>query len=273
MRLTERDKRILEAIHAYDGMLAAPQIQRLFFTGKTQMETRARLLFQHGFLNRPDRRRRGTLPAMIYWLGERGAAWIAGLDGQTLKEFVWRQEPLWSQVEHTVAVNDFRITLGQACRHSAAFTLQEWIPQSEFWAKPDRIEYTPPDGKKRKRSIRPDGYGVVVLAGKRFRLLLELDRATEDNPRFTREKVYPGLAYLRSNAYERRFGYRAGRWLIVTTGERHLRNLKGHTERAAGKDARVFYFTTIARVRLETVLTAPIWWRGSEESPRPLFMP
>src|SRR3989304_5023940 len=36
MRLTERDRAILGAIHGFDGVLADHQIQRLFFQGKRQ---------------------------------------------------------------------------------------------------------------------------------------------------------------------------------------------------------------------------------------------
>ncbi|MBV6396745.1 MAG: hypothetical protein HFACDABA_02345 [Anaerolineales bacterium] len=44
MRLTERDRLILEAIHAYDGLLSFSQIQHLFFSGKSQTEYRLKLL-------------------------------------------------------------------------------------------------------------------------------------------------------------------------------------------------------------------------------------
>jgi len=49
--------------------------------------------------------------------------------------------------------------------------------------------------------------------GHRFQYLLEIDRSTEDNQRFLREKILPGLAYLKSEAYAERFGHRSGRWL------------------------------------------------------------
>jgi hypothetical protein len=51
MRLMERAKRILEAVHAHDGVLSFSQIQRLFFTGKSQTEQRLKLLYQHLYLN------------------------------------------------------------------------------------------------------------------------------------------------------------------------------------------------------------------------------
>ena len=64
MRLTGRDQRILEAIHAYDGMLSFSQLQRLFFTGKSQAELRLRLLYHTGYINRPDKDQRRRLPEM-----------------------------------------------------------------------------------------------------------------------------------------------------------------------------------------------------------------
>ncbi|GIL13919.1 MAG: hypothetical protein BroJett038_26390 [Chloroflexota bacterium] len=271
MRLTDRDKRILEAVHSFDGLLADYQIRALFFTGKTQMQIRTKLLFQHGYLARPDRRRRAALPCMVYWLTQQGAAYIAGLAGQARQELVWRREPKWSQIEHDLSVNDLRITIIQTCRATPALTLEQWIPQSAFWAYPDTVEYVEPPGKTLKRRVRPDGYCVISLHQKRFRLLWELDRRTEDNPRFVREKVYPGLAYLRSAAYRQRFGYNAGKWLLVTTGERRLANMKRQTEQAVGRDAKVFYFTTLPQINPDTILTAPIWLRGGETMPRPLF--
>ena len=80
----------------------------------------------------------------------------------------------------------------------------------------------------------------------------------------------PGLAYLRSEAYRQRFGYGSGRWLVVTTGARRMHNLKCQAERVAGQEAKVFYFTA-EKVRPETVLTGPIWWRGGAVQPCALF--
>ena len=56
----------------------------------------------------------------------------------------------------------------------------------------------------------------------------------------------------------------AGRVLTVTTGEKRAANLKAITEREGGKGK--FWFTTLAQVTPETVLTMPIWQKaGSDE--------
>ena len=141
MRLTERDKHILEAIHAYDGMLGFSQIRRLFFTGKSQAEQRLKLLYQHRYINRPNKDQRRRLPEMIYWLDKRGAEIVASRESTPLKEFSWRKAPRWFQVEHDLAVNDFRINLEDACKGTSNVELEMWVPESDFWSYPDRIEY------------------------------------------------------------------------------------------------------------------------------------
>ncbi len=80
------------------------------------------------------------------------------------------------------------------------------------------------------RYIRPDGFFILSTSEHLIRYLLEIDRSTEDNPRFLREKILPGLAYVKSQAYGERFGHRSGRWLVVTTGERRLANMLSQAE-------------------------------------------
>ena len=273
MQLTARDKHILEAIHAYDGILSDRQIQRLFFSGRSQMQLRTRLLYQNGYLERLDRRRRAALPFMLYWLARRGAAYVAGLDGTQLSRFAWRKTPRWSTVEHDVAANDVRIAVVQACRQITGVELETWVNQSEFWSQADRVVYT--DGrtdKEQTRAVRPDGFCCIHHGGVQLRYLWEVDRRTEDNPRWVREKVYPLLAYLKSDAYVSRFGARYGRILTVTTGMRRLHNMKKAVEQAAGQAARHFAFTIFDRLRTDTVLSAPIWSWGHATSPRPLLV-
>ena len=271
MRFTKRDGRILEAIHAFDGMMGENQIRCLFFRGERRAKERLSLLFHNGYLARPDRRRRFSIPCMVYWLDKRGAAYVAGLSGKELSGFKYRKRPTWLRIEHDLAVNDFRLDVMEACGMSPILEFEEWIPQGEFWASPDTVEYKDAAGRTIKRRIRPDAFFFIRRPGYRYRLLLEIDMATEDNPRFAREKVLPGTAYLQSEAYKRRFGGRSGRWLVVTTGERRMRNMKRQTEMTADRNASVFYFTTFDQVKPETVLTAPIWYRGGDDGPWPLI--
>jgi hypothetical protein len=268
MRLTERDQYILEAIHAYDGMLSFSQIQRMFFTGKSQAELRLRLLYHSGYLNRPDKDQRRRLPEMIYWLDRKGAELVASLHSATLPEIGWRKEPRWFQVEHDIAVNDFRLALEAAAKASQEVRLEAWIPESEFWSFPDKVEYSYGD-RRLSRQIRPDGFFTLIAQGHRIRYLLEIDRSTEDNPRFYREKILPGLAYIHSEAYKDRFGFNAGRWMVVTTGERRLGNMLLQAKTAKTKG--MFYFTTFDRVNPASILFAPIWKRADKDELVPMI--
>jgi hypothetical protein len=268
MRLTERDIRILEAVHAYDGMLGFSQIKRLFFTGKSQAEHRLKLLYQHRYLNRPDYDQRKRIPEMIYWLDKQGAEIVASKQGTPLGEFAWRKKPRWFQVDHDLAVNDFRLDILEACQKDYEINLDTWTPESEFWAYPDRIEYTYQD-RRIPRKIRPDGFFMLSTNKIEIRYLLEIDRSTEDNPRFLREKILPGLAYLKTKAYEDRFGHRTGRWLVVTTGPKRMSNMLKQAYRAKTKG--LFYFTTYDQVNADTILHTPIWRRVDRDDTVPLL--
>jgi len=271
MRLTERDGWILEAIHAFDGMLADYQIQRLFFTGRRRMQERMSLLFQHGYVSRPNRRQRAAQPCMVYWLAKRGAEHVAGLSGLMVTEIGWRKKPRWIQLTHDLAINDFRLDVMEACDLVPELELEQWVPEGAFRVFRDRVEFQGVDGKRAVREVRPDSLFVIRSSNYRSRFLLEIDRAKEDNPRFVEEKVLPGLAYLRSESYERRFGHKSGRWLVVTTGEDRVANMKRQTEVAAGRDADVFYFTTFEQVTPEKVLINPIWEPAGSTEPVPLI--
>ncbi len=280
IRLTQRDSAILETIHAFDGMMSLDQIDRLFFSGKggSHPRDRMRALFHHRYVNTPAPQNihRVPLGETIYYLDARGAEMVAGLLGETLNTFKYRREPRWSLIDHDLGVNDFRIAVLQACQSLSQLRLHSWLTDQEFLAYPDTIEYTSETGKRRRRRIRPDAFFMLKRekTGLRqrvedFAYLLELDRATEDNPRFAREKVLPGLAYLKSQHYQDRFGTPYGRWLVVTTSERRMNNLRSQTRRAG--DRGQFYFTTLDKVAAETVLTAPIWLMADSDTPLSLL--
>ena len=268
MRLTERDQRILEAVYAYDGMLGVSQIQRKFFTGESQAKHRLKLLYQNKYLNRPSIDQRRRMPEMIYWLDKQGAQIVASRNGTPFRDFSWRKQPRWFQVEHDLAVNDFRLNMEQACKEDFDIHLEIWVPEFEFWSYPDKVCYTYQE-REHTRNIRPDGYFMLSTSEHYLRYLLEIDRSTEDNPRFYREKILPGLAYLKTDAYKQRFGHRSGRWLVVTTGERRLKNMLRQAKRAKTKG--IFFFTTYDRLTPETVLHAPVWQREDREELVPLI--
>lgn len=237
----------METIHAFDGMMSLAQIDRLYFSGKgrTQSRHRMRLLCVHGYIQQPDETTKHQVPwgETIYWLDRKGAALLAGMKDQSVKQFQWRKQPRYSQITHDLAVNNFRLDIAEAVASNPSLCLREWQPESEFLAQPDVVTYSLPNGRTKKRQLRPDGFFVIEQIGhpSPYAFLLVIDMGSEDNARFGREKVLPGLAYLKSASYQKRFGLRYGRFLIVTTGERRLQNMKAQAERLGGWGIVLFY--------------------------------
>ena len=278
IRITPRDKRILETIHAFDGLLSLQQVDRLFFSGKGRSQPRARmrLLYDNAYVNMPVPENIHQVPIgeTIYWLDHKGASTVAGLRGQSVNQLKWRSKPRYSLIDHDLRVNDFRIAIREACRLREGIELRSWIPESEFASRPDRIKFETSSAKLVTRSLRPDGYFLVERKTrfgltKLFAFLLEIDMGSEDNPRFAREKIQPGVAYLKSSEYAKRFGTRHGRYLVITSGERRRHNMKAHAERNGGKG--LFYFSTFDDLSAESVLTRPVWLLAGHQVSRSII--
>lgn len=278
MVFTQRDQRILEHLYAHGGMLADYQIQHLEFTGRRQMQDRMSKLFHNGYIQRTSRAGWLLCGCAVYWLSRKGAEYVAAAQGLSLAEFskLHTREPRWSQITHDLLTVDFTLTLFDACALNPGFEIFEWLNERDFRVDPDTVEYRTINNHQTKRQIMPDRYFAIDWQSRsgpvRSRLLLELDNANHANKRFANEKVLPGLAYIQSGVYERRFGARAsGRWLVVTTSDTRIEYLKNTTERAAGEQARFWYFTTFERVTAQSVLAEPIWVRGGETDAVALF--
>ena len=206
------------------------------------------------------------------------------LSGQLRKLGIrWVREPRWIQLAHDLAVVDFKFAAEKSVNEFPHMTLEEWVHEGAFRSKTDVVTYLVKDrdGKLRqgKKGVCPDSYFVIVnndyqIKGKpsRARFLLELDNATYANNRFGLEKVSPGIAYVKSPAYKTRFGYNSGRWLVVTTGEVRMKNLLHQTQVKAGRDASLFYFTTLEKGITNNIFSSPIWFQVGDSHPKPLIV-
>jgi hypothetical protein len=174
-------------------------------------------------------------------------------------------------ISHDLAVNDFRITILEATARHPIFSLVNWVPEGDFLSRPDKISYADQNNKKQTRYVRPDAFFAInyIVKPYPFAFLLEIDMGTEDNPRFAREKVRPGVAYLKGDVYRQRFGVEHGRFLVVTTSQRRLQNMKAQAERSGGQG--LFYFTTFADITPDSVLSDPIWWLTGRDAPQAIL--
>lgn len=294
MRFQERDAAILKAIYENDGVLARRHLKTLFWPQATKqaMEQRLSTLYHNAYLNWPnlEQRRTKPIPEPVVWLGWRGALAVASHYGVQVQPpqnpnenqlrklesrlrdqgIRWHREPRWIQLAHDLAVVDFKLALERSTHQQSTIKLDKWLPESVFRSNTDVVsfEVKGKDGKTRtaKKGVCPDAYFEIVDESRKARaephlarFLLELDMATHDNPSFGREKVLPGVAYIKSPSYKNRFGFNSGRWLIVTKGRRRLKNLMQQTKEKAGPSSAMFYFATLDKLSRANVLTSPIW--------------
>ena len=167
------------------------------------------------------------------------------------------------------------------------FEIHEWIPEGILRSEATAVSFKTTNGKTASKIIAADSfYGIFRLHADKppfpSRLLLEVDNATHSNKRFANEKVLPGIAYIRSNAYQTNFRYSVdkgktigGRWMIVTVGQKRLEFLRNKTVRAGGENADLFYFTTYDEaMAAKSRLKSEIWLvAGKGDNPVALFPP
>jgi hypothetical protein len=306
MRFQDRDFEIIKTIYDNDGVLAKRQLKQLFWPGNSTRAMEKRLAkLNHGeYLAWPSRDhwRSKPIPEPICWLGWRGILMVAGKRGIVIeppgqsnenklrrfekelhdKGLRWMREPRWIQLEHDIAVTDFRLGIEQAVAEINSLTLENWITDGTFRSNMDVIEYAikGKEGtlKTEKKGICPDGYFEISDERRRIngtparaRFLVEIDMSTHDNPSFGREKAIPGVAYIKSAAYKNRFGYNSGRWLILTTGKVRMKNLVQQTIQSAGSGSKAFLFTTFEQLAGKNMLTEPIWMQPGNEQSLALF--
>ena len=306
MNFQKRDSDILNATYDFDGVIAKRQIKQIFWKDKSPraMEKRLSKLYQGKYINWPslDQRRTYPIPEPVIWLNWKGALHLAGQQGINLEPpekenenhfrmlerklrnegFHWLREPRWSQLKHDLAVIDTRLWIQSSGQQSGGLTVEEWIKESSFRSDMDYIDFQvkDPNGETitKRRGICPDGYFCVIdekrkESGEPFRarFLMEMDLATHDNPSFGIEKAAAGAAYIKSEEYRKRFDTNSGRWLVITTGVRRMKNLMSQTRDKALSNSGLFFFTLLENKEKMNFFSSPIWFQVGRASPAPLL--
>jgi len=307
MKFQERDGEILLTIFKNDGVLAKRQIKSIFWFDCSwrAMERRLAKLYLNSYISWPSREQRKIypVPEPICWLGWRGALYIAGKYGVTIKEpksgnenqlrvlqknlrdggIHWVREPRWILLRHDIAVVDFRLAMEKSVGEIPSLIINNWLPESVFRSDMDRVNYSYKNRNGKvvhaKKGVCPDAYFEIIDESRRMsgepykaRFLLELDMSTHDNPSFGREKAAAGAAYINSSKFRVRFGNNHAIWLVVTNGgDKRMNNLIKQTEDKVKDSAGLFYFTTFGRVNDGNLLTSPVWFRADRNDPGSIF--
>jgi DNA-binding Lrp family transcriptional regulator len=122
MRLTERDRRIIRLVHRH-RFLRSSQIAELIGGSPQQILRRLKLLYHHGFLERPraqiDRYGEGGSQHIIYGLGNKSRASLKQELNVDFREASWGEKNRAVGrifLEHALLVSDVMVSLELACR-------------------------------------------------------------------------------------------------------------------------------------------------------------
>jgi hypothetical protein len=267
IRLTERDLKIIQAVYEY-RMLTTQQLQTLFFPSLHQAYNRLAALYHHGFLERQFlgvHADKMNTP-ILYLLDRRGADLLQAELGLDVTWSSEAKQVTAQFLEHTIAINTVRVAIAKASE-LPSFALLTWKGENDLKAEYDYVSIRTPTGRMKSVSVIPDSYFVLETPKGTAHFFLELDRGTMTTQRF-KTKIMAYQVYYQGGGYQRRFGTKSLRVLTVTTSEARAASLRRVTEEAEGKQR--FWFTTLACVKPETVLTMPIWSIATKERNEPL---
>lgn len=298
MSLEDRDKDVIRLIYTHGGILHRSQIKQFHWVGKSDRAITIRLtdiLCAHNYLahniqilkrdehgevvkdaagkveyERNDDEEHPETKA-YYWLGWRGAIWIAQELGhrismpETCSEIeqnrlqkqleslgiFWSPEPAWKRVEHDRMLADVQIAI-EIATSKAGLKIEDWMHENFFRHQPTSY------------ANYPDAYFAIsdstLHPGKAARFLLELDRATHNYSTLA-NKFKEGLALLRSASFRNISGSNIGMYAIVTdvtTNESRANGIIETIRNEFGEDAKLFLVTTIDQVKANDPL-GPIW--------------
>ncbi len=259
IRLGERDELILCDLFLH-RLMSRGQIKRLYFSSTVRCNARLRLLFDHKFVLRhfPPYAPFGS--QAIYSVGKAALPLISRRTELDLPEVTryFRRTQTPTFIEHTLSVVDIWLAFREAVDARRDVTLDLWLAEMRCR---DEWDIRALGYKWRKEAFKPDGFVRLQTSEGYLNFFIEADLGHTSSSQFE-GKILTHQRYLESGLFEQTYGCSTFHTLVVTTGQRRLKNLREILEI---RDSEVFWFTTFEALREEGAL-APIWSvpRGSE---------
>ena len=269
MRETDRDRHIVQLVYQY-RILSQAQLQRLLRRSRSTVQQALVRLYHHRYLERVflPVAYGGSSPT-LYILDQRGMELLRGLG---IEDFTGVPDKTLSGMflEHTLAMNDFRINVTEACER-LGWRVQLWRTENEIKADYDRV-LVRTASRVDKVPVVPDSYFIIEVPGRGVsHFFLELDRGKMDLKRF-RTKVLGYVQYYKTGGYQQRFGAKGFRVLTVvdTLTQARADHLAKDAERVSGVGRR-FWYAHLPALTPDGVLTQPVWQVPGDKSPAALF--
>lgn len=250
MRLEERDEQILSDLFLH-RLMARGQIEQVYFSSTVRCNARLRLLFDHKFVMRHFPPAAPFGAQAIYSIGKAALPIVSRRLEMDLPEVTryFRRTQTPTFIEHTLSVVDIWIKIRSATDASEEVKLDLWLAEMQCrhtW------DICAEGGKWHTESFKPDAFFRLRQenAGEFRNFFVESDLGHTSAKQFT-GKLLTHQLYLESGLFEQIFGANSFHTLVVTTGERRLKNLK---ELAIQENSQLFWFTTFDRINNATIL-------------------
>ena len=246
VRITERDRELLKKLAEY-RLLSTEQIRYLLYPSMNRARKRVLQLFRHGIVarySRPIRLGEGS-SQYLYRPSRNGMALLTGTSATNVRP---PRAVTESQGEHTLRINDFRISLELASRQCDDIALTFWKPDHDV-----KLVVPVTIGHRLIRvPVIPDGFFGLRLQGKELFYMIEVDRGTAPLTR-SRTKLEAYLNLWQSKSLLAELNIPTFRLLWITSGQQRLQNLLKVVQGLTAKYTRtdIVFLTTQDQVKLE----------------------
>ena len=159
MRLTDRDKQVIRAVHEF-RVLRTDQIQALHFGSRQTAQDRLSKLYHNGYLERRTIRVVGgaaSSPA-LYILDDRGAEVLRSEFGMDVRPPKKDKRLGVKFLEHTLDINMVRVAITLAAREHG-YEIVDWLDDITLSADYDRVQL--PGRQNRSVPVTPDSYFAI----------------------------------------------------------------------------------------------------------------
>jgi hypothetical protein len=253
LRLEERDERLLCDLYLHRFM-ARGQLEALYFSSTVRCNARLRQLFDYGFV------KRYYLPAApygaqaIYSIGRRAVPLVASHLEAEADEVARQQRGTRTPtfIEHTLEVVNVWLAFREACAATAGVTIERWLPEMQC-----RHEYDitgNQSGRWRKEAFKPDAFVRLASQGHFHNFFIEVDLGHTSSRQFA-GKLLTHHRYLESGLFQEIYAGSEFHTLVITTGQRRLRNLGALVEQ---QNSHLFWLATFEDI-LADGLFGSIW--------------
>src|ERR1039458_9753073 len=282
IELTERDREIIRLVRRF-RFVRSSHVCSLIPGSPQQLLRRLKLLYHHGFLERPrsqiDYYHKGGSRHMVYGLGSKGAAFLRCDLDPGFGQVRWGEKNRAAGrgfLEHALLVADVMVAIELACRRTGIRLLTgcELAVEDKTSGERRPFRWQVKISNRLKLGVIPDFVFALDFkdpggAGKRAFFFLEADRATMP---VIRKNLSQTSFYRKLRAYEAtwsqsihqtQFGFHRFRVLTVTTSAERVKSLVdfcSKLERGQG----LFLFADRTVLEKPTDMFLAVWQTGKK---------